>query len=60
MDDAERRRIKMAIVEAAMRIDVTVSRVYLAAPRWLIKSSSGKPSRSANKARAMTELQPAR
>jgi acyl-CoA synthetase (AMP-forming)/AMP-acid ligase II len=50
--------IGQAIVEAGMRIDVSVGRVYLAPPRWLIKSSSGKPSRGANRERALAELVP--
>ena len=36
--------------------DVAISRVYLAPPRWLIKSSAGKPSRRANRDRALVEL----
>jgi fatty-acyl-CoA synthase len=48
--------LRLAIVKACMGIDVTASRVYLAPPRWLIKSSAGKPSRSANRDRAIQEL----
>jgi fatty-acyl-CoA synthase len=56
-ETAEKRKaLRQAIVEAGMRIDVTITRVYLAAPRWLIKSSAGKPSRSANRQRALDEL----
>jgi fatty-acyl-CoA synthase len=54
----ERRALKMAVIEAAAWADVTVSRVYLAEPRWLIKSSSGKPGRSANRERALSGLVP--
>jgi acyl-CoA synthetase (AMP-forming)/AMP-acid ligase II len=43
--------LRMAIIRAGMSIDVSISRVYLVPPRFLIKSSAGKPSRSANKAR---------
>jgi fatty-acyl-CoA synthase len=53
-----RRALKLAVLEAGMRIDVTITAVYLVEPRWLIKSSSGKPSRSANRERALAELQP--
>jgi acyl-CoA synthetase (AMP-forming)/AMP-acid ligase II len=53
---ADRKAVRRAIIEAGMRIDVTISRVYLAEPRWLIKSSAGKPSRSANRQRAVDEL----
>lgn len=56
-DDAEKKKVRRAAVEAAMSIDVTLSRVYLAPPRWLIKSSSGKPSRHANRDRALAELE---
>jgi len=52
-EGAARRRLAMQIVRAGMAIDVTVSRVHLAPPRWLIKSSSGKPSRSANRERVL-------
>jgi fatty-acyl-CoA synthase len=55
---AERKALRLAIVEAAMAVDVTVTRVYLVPPRWLIKSSAGKPSRSANRQRAVEELKP--
>lgn len=55
-DEPEGRRIRRAVVEAAMAVDVTVSRVYLAPPRWLIKSSAGKLSRHANRERALAEL----
>jgi fatty-acyl-CoA synthase len=53
---AERKRLCLAIRQAAMAIDVTVSHVCLAPPRWLIKSSSGKLSRRANRERALREL----
>jgi len=48
--------LRRHVIEAAMQLDITISRVYLVPPRWLIKSSSGKPSRSANRARALDEL----
>jgi fatty-acyl-CoA synthase len=52
----ERKGVRTAVLKAGMGMDVTIARVYLVPPRWLIKSSSGKPSRSANKARALAEL----
>lgn len=55
-DEKALKALRLAIVQACMGIDVTVSRVYLAPPRWLIKSSAGKPARSANRDRAMKEL----
>lgn len=51
--ETERRRLRMEIIKAGMAIDVTISNVYLVPPRFLIKSSAGKPSRSANKDRAI-------
>jgi acyl-CoA synthetase (AMP-forming)/AMP-acid ligase II len=48
--------LRLAIIEAGMQIDLTITRVYLVPPRWLIKSSAGKPSRQANKERALTSL----
>ena len=52
----DRKRVRTAVFKAGMAMDVTIARVYLVPPRWLIKSSSGKPSRSANKSRALAEL----
>jgi fatty-acyl-CoA synthase len=51
--DAE--ALRSAVVRAAMEMDITLhpSRVYLVPPRWLIKSSAGKPSRKANKDRIL-------
>lgn len=54
--DPARKRLRLLVREAGMAMDVTIARVYLAPPRWLIKSSSGKPSRSANRERAQREL----
>jgi acyl-CoA synthetase (AMP-forming)/AMP-acid ligase II len=55
-DEAEKKKLRMEIVQAGMGIDVTISNVYLAPPRWLIKSSAGKPARKANMERSITEL----
>jgi len=49
--DEEKNKVRMNILKAGMSIDVVVHKVYLVPPRWLIKSSSGKPSRKANKER---------
>ena len=57
-DTAAERALSLAIREAAARVDVTIGRVYVVPPRWLIKSSSGKPSRSANRARVLEDLEP--
>jgi acyl-CoA synthetase (AMP-forming)/AMP-acid ligase II len=53
-DDERQRKLKMDIIEAAMAIDVSITNVYLVPPRWLIKSSAGKPSRKANKERILS------
>jgi acyl-CoA synthetase (AMP-forming)/AMP-acid ligase II len=52
-EDAGLKRIRRAVIEAAIGIDVALFRVYLVPPRWLIKSSSGKLSRKANRERVM-------
>ena len=54
--EKKKKSLRASIVEAGMLMDVTISRVYLAPLRWLIKSSAGKPSRSANRDRAILEL----
>jgi acyl-CoA synthetase (AMP-forming)/AMP-acid ligase II len=40
--------LELAIKQAGIDIDSTISKVYLVPPRWLIKSSSGKLSRKTN------------
>jgi fatty-acyl-CoA synthase len=52
----EKMALRAAVMQAGISIDVTISRVYIAEPRWLIKSSSGKPARSTNRSRALEEL----
>lgn len=56
LGEAERKALQRAIVKAGMAVDVTISKVFLVPPRWLIKSSAGKPSRKANKQRVLEEL----
>jgi acyl-CoA synthetase (AMP-forming)/AMP-acid ligase II len=50
-----RRALRLAIVQAGMAVDVTLTRVFLVPPRWMIKSSAGKPSRNANKQRVLDD-----
>jgi acyl-CoA synthetase (AMP-forming)/AMP-acid ligase II len=50
------RGLQEAVVKAGMDAGVTVAKVYVVPPRWLIKSSSGKLSRKANRERALTEF----
>jgi acyl-CoA synthetase (AMP-forming)/AMP-acid ligase II len=54
--EADQKSLRLRVREAGMTVDLTINRVYLAPPRWLIKSSAGKPSRSANRDRALAEL----
>jgi acyl-CoA synthetase (AMP-forming)/AMP-acid ligase II len=46
-------RLRADVIRAVMGIDVTVGRCVLVPSRWLVKSSSGKLSRSQNRARAI-------
>lgn len=52
-DDFQKQILKVEIIRAGMDIDVSISEVYLVPPRWLIKSSAGKPARNANKERLL-------
>ncbi len=49
----EKMELERQIKLAGMGINVTIQKVYLLPPRWLIKSSSGKLSRKANKERIL-------
>jgi acyl-CoA synthetase (AMP-forming)/AMP-acid ligase II len=51
--EAERKALRLAILRAGMAIDVTIAEAHLAPPRWLVKSSSGKPSRKTNRERLL-------
>ena len=53
--EANHAELVARIKRAGAEIDVTVARVFIVPPRWLIKSSSGKPSRSANRSRITSE-----
>jgi fatty-acyl-CoA synthase len=56
-DEAEKRRIELAIREQLSRqADVTARRVILKAPGWLLKSTSGKTARNANREKYVQEL----
>ena len=48
-------KLRVAILRAGMEINVNIHSVYLVPPRWLIKSSSGKPSRKANRERIISK-----
>jgi acyl-CoA synthetase (AMP-forming)/AMP-acid ligase II len=50
-DPARVRALGLAVKKAGMGVGVTIARVALVPPRWLFKSSSGKPMRKANQDR---------
>lgn len=51
----EEEALRLSVVRAGMAIDVTISQVHFVPGRWLVKSSAGKPSRSANRERILLE-----
>jgi len=50
-DGKEKKHLIQRVREKGTSVDLTITHVYLVPPRWLIKSSAGKPSRKANKER---------
>jgi fatty-acyl-CoA synthase len=54
-DESAKKVLRLEVIKAGMAIDVTIASVYLVPPRWLIKSSAGKPSRNANRERILVE-----
>lgn len=52
-NEEERKKLILEIKKACMSIDIPIANVYLVPPRWLIKSSAGKPSRKANSQRIL-------
>jgi len=55
-NEIELRKLSMDIIEAGISANVNIHTVYLVSPRWLIKSSSGKPSRKTNKQRILDKI----
>ncbi|MEP6835240.1 MAG: AMP-binding protein [Gemmatimonas sp.] len=53
----ELKALRSRVARVGTDFDVPINHVFFAAPRWLIKSSSGKLSRKDNGARAMAELE---
>jgi len=53
--EEEKEKLKLEIKQAGMSVDVTISIVHLVPQRWLIKSSSGKPSRKSNRERILSQ-----
>lgn len=58
IDKQTQKELEMDVIKAGMSIDVSIIKVYLVPPRWLIKSSAGKPSRNANKERILAAADP--
>jgi len=56
--ESEKNLVRMNMLKSAMAIDINIHKIYLVPPRWLIKSSAGKPSRKANKERLLNGLDP--
>jgi acyl-CoA synthetase (AMP-forming)/AMP-acid ligase II len=54
MNERKEKELRLQVIKAGMSIDVSIAKVYFVPPRWLIKSSAGKPSRSANKLRILS------
>jgi acyl-CoA synthetase (AMP-forming)/AMP-acid ligase II len=55
-DDEDLKKLRLDIIKAGMDIDININSVYLVPPRWLIKSSAGKPGRRANKKRVAGKI----
>ncbi len=54
-DEKSQKELKLRIRQAAMTDDINIKKIYLVPPRWLIKSSAGKPSRKANRERIINK-----
>jgi len=53
--EADRKALRLEIVKAGMASGITIASVYLVPPRWLIKSSAGKPSRKGSREKLVAE-----
>jgi len=51
----DRKALRLEIVKGGMASGITIARVYLVPPRWLIKSSAGKPSRKGSREKLMAD-----
>ena len=54
-DEKSKWDLELRIRQTGIQSDININKVYLVPPKWLIKSSAGKPSRSANKERILNE-----
>lgn len=57
-NEKDKNRVRLNILKAGMEIDINIHKVYLVPPRWLIKSSAGKPSRRTNKEKLLERTDP--
>ena len=48
LDESEKKKLKIEILKNTLATEITINHLFLVPPRWLIKSSAGKPSRKAN------------
>lgn len=53
--EPDRKALRLEILKSGMASGITITRVYLVPPRWLIKSSAGKPSRKGSREKLMAE-----
>jgi fatty-acyl-CoA synthase len=53
--EPDRKALRLEIVKAGMASAITIASVYLVPPRWLIKSSAGKPSRKGSREKLVAE-----
>lgn len=51
----QKKHLVEEIKKVGMSLDISISNIYIVPPKWLIKSSAGKPSRKANRERILTE-----
>lgn len=51
----DRKALRLGIVKAGMASGITIGAVYLVPPRWLIKSSAGKPSRKGSREKLVAD-----
>jgi fatty-acyl-CoA synthase len=56
LESEQHAQLRERVTAAVQQIDVTLSELYLVPPRWLVKSSSGKLSRVANRERVLAEF----
>lgn len=53
--ESERKALRLEIIKAGMASGITIASVYMVPPRWLIKSSAGKPSRKGSREKLVEE-----